>query len=287
MRGRVAFGVVAGILLVAASALGQAPVAASTPAAAAANLTFDVASIRPSADLRSPAMQAAIRAGNMPKFGALVEGLRAEYSQMTLKDLVANAYEVKQYQVSGSDVLNEQRFDIVAKMPEGSSKDDAPKMLRALLEERFKLKTHWETREGDTYNLVVAKGGPKLGAEGSMPPSEEELKNFGDHPVPTLRQKGDHGLPEWVGNACRMGDLASIMGAMFGRPVMDKTGLAGKYDFVLKYKGRWDSDRQADDMDPTPPMDRALQEELGLKVEPAKGPVKVLVIDHIEKPSEN
>jgi uncharacterized protein (TIGR03435 family) len=56
---------------------------------------------------------------------------------------------------------------------------------------------------------------------------------------------------------------------------------------MLKYQGRWDRDRNADDLDPTPPMDRALQEELGLKVETAKGPVKVLVIDHVEKPSEN
>lgn len=73
----------------------------------------------------------------------------------------------------------------------------------------------------------------------------------------------------------------------FGRPVVDKTGLTGKYDFVLAYRGRWDRDRSADDMDPMPPLDRALQEELGLKVEAAKGPSRVLVIDHIEKPSEN
>jgi uncharacterized protein (TIGR03435 family) len=69
--------------------------------------------------------------------------------------------------------------------------------------------------------------------------------------------------------------------------VTDKTGLTGKYDFVLKYKGRWDRDRSADDLDPIPPMDRALPEQLGLKIEPAKGPVKVLVIDQVEKPSEN
>jgi uncharacterized protein (TIGR03435 family) len=78
-----------------------------------------------------------------------------------------------------------------------------------------------------------------------------------------------------------------ILTAVFGRPVNYKTGLTGKYDFLLKYKGRWDQDRPADDLDPTPPMDRALQEELGLKVEGTKGPVKVLVIDHIEKPSDN
>jgi uncharacterized protein (TIGR03435 family) len=81
--------------------------------------------------------------------------------------------------------------------------------------------------------------------------------------------------------------LVDILTAQFGRPVIDKTGLTGKYDFVLKYKCRWDSDRSADDMDPTPPMDRALQEELGLKLESAKGPTTLLVIDHIGEPSEN
>jgi uncharacterized protein (TIGR03435 family) len=84
-----------------------------------------------------------------------------------------------------------------------------------------------------------------------------------------------------------MGQWVGMLTAQFGRPVIDKTGLTGKYDFVLKYKGRWDRDRDADDLDPTPPMDRALQEELGLKVEAAKGLVKVLVIDHVDKPLEN
>jgi uncharacterized protein (TIGR03435 family) len=160
-------------------------------------------------------------------------------------------------------------------------------MLQALLQERFKLKTHWETKEGDVYNLVVAKAGPKLGAEGSMPPSAGELKMFGDHPVPALYQKNDgHGY-DLIAHVCSMGQLVAMLTGLFGRPVTDKTGLMGNYDFVLKYKERWDRDRPADDLDPTPPMDRALQEELGLKVEAAKGPVKVLVIDHVEKPSEN
>jgi uncharacterized protein (TIGR03435 family) len=84
-----------------------------------------------------------------------------------------------------------------------------------------------------------------------------------------------------------MDQLALALKLMFLRPVTNKTGLADKYDFVLKYKGRWDSDRPANDPDPTLPMDQALQQELGLKLEPAKGPLQVLVIDHIEKPSEN
>lgn len=136
-------------------------------------------------------------------------------------------------------------------------------------------------------NLVVAKGGPKLGAEGSMPPSADELKVFGDRPAPALGQKNDGQGYDFIAHGRSMGQLVEMLTAQFGRPVIDKTGLMGNHDFVLKYKRRWDRDRNADDLDPMPPMDRALQEELGLKVEAAKGPVKVLVIDHIDKPSEN
>jgi uncharacterized protein (TIGR03435 family) len=120
-----------------------------------------------------------------------------------------------------------------------------------------------------------------------MPPSADELKSFGDRPVPALYQENDgHGY-DLIAHGCSVGQLAEMLAGQFGWPVSDKTGLKGKYDFVLKYKGRWDRDRPADDPDPTPPMDRALQEELGLKVEAAKGRVKVPIIDHIDKPSEN
>ena len=251
-------------------------------------MTFDVASVRVASEtnFRVP----------MGGPGWTPHSTHVQWT-FTIGGILNMAYGVNSFQLTGVpnwttvfaiEAKGDTEADAkMAALPIDEQRMEQQHMLQALLEERFKLKTHWETREGDTYNLVVAKGGPKLGAEGSMPPSAEELKNFGDHPVPPLRQKGDHGLPEWVGNASPMGDLASILGAMFGRPVIGKTGLAGKYDFVLKYKGRWDSDRSADDMEPTPPLDRALQEELGLKVEQAKGPVKVLVIDHIEKPSEN
>jgi uncharacterized protein (TIGR03435 family) len=160
-------------------------------------------------------------------------------------------------------------------------------MLQALLEERFKLKAHWETKEGDIYNLVVAKGGPKLGAAGSMPLSAEEKKEFGDGPAPPFLQKQDGQGMDFIVRGWSMDQWARILTGQFGRPVIDQTGLTAKYDFVVKSKGRWDRDRPADDLDPMPPLDRALQEELGLKVEAAKGPVKVLVIDHAEKPSAN
>lgn len=173
----------------------------------------------------------------------------------------------------------------LAALTEEQRRAEQQHMLQALLEERFKLKTHWETREGDIYDLMVAKGGPKLGAEGSMAPSAEELKTFGTHPLPPLNQKRDGQGFDFVAHGCSMEQLVRMLTAQFGRRVVDKTDLTGKYDFVLKYLGRWDRDRPTDDMDPTPPMDRALQEQLGLKVEGAKGSIQVLVIDHIEKPS--
>jgi uncharacterized protein (TIGR03435 family) len=144
-----------------AAAATTAPAAA---AGAASDLTFDVASVRPSA-MDMAKLQAALLAGKMPRMGAHVDASRAEYDWMTLKSLIAAAYDVKEYQISGPDWLNKsdaQRFDIVAKMPEGASKDDAPKMLRALLAERFNLKAHFETQEHAVLALVVGKGGAKL-----------------------------------------------------------------------------------------------------------------------------
>jgi uncharacterized protein (TIGR03435 family) len=141
------------LLLAAGSALAQT---------ARANLSFDVASVRPSAPLDPAKMQAAMAAGKMPRFGAHVDASRAEYSYMSLRDLIANAYGVKSYQITGPDWLPAQRFDIVATLPQGATKDDAPKMLQALLADRFKVAAHRETQEHPVYALVVAKGGPKL-----------------------------------------------------------------------------------------------------------------------------
>ena len=158
----VLLGAIAWMVLTAPVALGQA----STPqpaATAAAKLEFDVASVRPSA-MDMTKLQTEVMAGKMPRMGAHVDASRAEYDWMTLKSLIAAAYDVKEYQITGPDWLNKsdaQRFDIVAKMPDGASKDDAPKMLRALLAERFNLKAHFETQEHSVLALVVGKGGVK------------------------------------------------------------------------------------------------------------------------------
>jgi uncharacterized protein (TIGR03435 family) len=169
MRKRFGVFLVVGLLLVCSAAFGQAVAAG----AAAANLTFDVASVRLSAPLDMAKLQADVQAGKMPNFGMHLDGLRAEYNYMSLKELVVAAYKVKPYQVNCPDWMATQRYDIVARMPEGAKKDDAPAMLKALLEDRFKLQAHTEQKEMPVLALVVPKGGPKLKDSPAPEPIDE------------------------------------------------------------------------------------------------------------------
>ena len=130
--------------------------------ALAAGLAFEVASIRPAAPLDVAKIMAAVQAGESPKIGPHVDAERAEYTYMALRDLIALAYGVKPYQVSGPGWLASERFDIVAKLPADASKDDAPVMLQALLAERFGLAIHRSSAEHPVLALLVGKGGPKL-----------------------------------------------------------------------------------------------------------------------------
>jgi len=153
----------ASLLLAAGAAFGQVvPAAPPAPQPTPARLTFDVATVKPSPPPDMAKMQAEMQAGRMPKFGPHVGASQAEYTFMSLKDLIALAYKVKAYQVTGPDWLATERFDILAKMPDGATKDDAPAMLQALLEDRFKLTVHRDTQEHPVLGLVVGKGGVKL-----------------------------------------------------------------------------------------------------------------------------
>ena len=136
--------------------------------------TFEVASIKPAAPLDMMKVAAEVQAGHMPKIGARVDAARAEYTYMALKDLIVTAYKVKPYQVTGPDWISTTRFDIVAKLPEGATKADAPKMLQALLEDRFKLAVRRDKKENPVLALVVAKGGPKMQESAEAPVAIDE-----------------------------------------------------------------------------------------------------------------
>ncbi len=114
-------------------------------------------------------LAAQIQAGKIPRFGPHVEGSLAEYDYMTLKDLIAEAYNVKGYQITGPAWLGSQRFDVVARMPRGAQKEDSHAMLQSMLADRFKLTAHRETQEHEVLALIVGKDGPKL-KDAAAPP---------------------------------------------------------------------------------------------------------------------
>lgn len=256
----------AGLLLVAGTALGQTAAPAAT-----AKLEFEVASVRPSAPLDMQKLQADIAAGKMPNFGMHLDGLRAEYNYMSMKELIVAAYKVKPYQVSGPAWLDTEHYDITARLPEGTKKDDAAAMLKALLEDRFKLAAHIEQKDQAVMALVVAKGGPKLKDGPAPPPIDEDapLKpgerkiDLPDGPARytqnidlkaggmtatvnmgtrgTYNQKIDGGTMtvQVDGTGVSMAGFVDILsqieqiGGPGSRQVVDKTGLKGHYEVAL------------------------------------------------------
>lgn len=213
-------------------------------------------------------------------------------------NLLSVAYGIRWDQISGvpdsramfniqakSDTVADERL---AKLNKDQERLERQHMLQVLLADRFKLKVHWETREGPAYDLVLSKNGLKMQESKGEPPSAEEMKAWDGHPIPPLYQRGDSRVAfDYVAHGCSMSDISGMLAGQFGHPVVDKTGLTGKYDFILRYHGTLLSDRKADDLDPVQTLDTAIQDQLGLKLKPTKAPEEILVVDHIEKPSEN
>ena len=190
----------------------------------------------------------------------------------TLKTLMRNAYDVQSFQFAGGPSWFDSDFyDIAATTGDGAEipQDRYRALLRSMLADRFHLKVHWETRQGDVYALVIAKSGSKLTVD--TDPAKESGLN--------TSKFGHQG--KMIGTKAPMLYLSSNLGNQLGRTVIDKTGLQDKYDWTLT----WDPDPTADSTMPS--LFTAVQEQLGLKLEPQKGPVEALVIDSVEKPSEN
>lgn len=187
--------------------------------------------------------------------------------------------------VSSSDVTSLRNLNPQQRTQMGEA------MLQAVLADRFKMKAHQESREESIFALVVAKGGPKLKKATTGDPYSNGLKS------PSGRATGAGTLimsrDRLTAQALSLEDLARVLsGPATGRVVLDRTGLTGKYDFTLTWTpdlpaSQGDADHGGSADIPGPAIFTAIQEQLGLKLQPAKGPVKILVIDHIERPSEN
>ncbi len=228
---------------------------------------FEVASIRPN----NSDQHARSHIISSPHDGRLT------VINVPLKMLFQFAFGTPESQITGiPSPLNSQKFDIEArsdpsidaqlsKLDSDQGKLQKQLMLQALLADRFKLTWHKETRQLPVFDLVIAKGGSKL----------QESKADGRTYNVRNGQLSDQGIT--------MPILADQLAGRLDRPVIDKTGLTGRYDLTFK----WTPDGVETTADSAPSIFTAIQEQLGLKLESTKGPVETLVIDHIEDPSPN
>jgi uncharacterized protein (TIGR03435 family) len=267
----------------------QSPSAA--PVAATPKWSYDAVSIKPD---KSAGMNMSM----------MMQGNSISAENARIVDIVSQAYGIKVDLISGlPGWANDARYDIAAKL----SPDDAVAfnklnnddrkvanqvLVQGMLADRFKLKEHIETKELPVYDLVLAKGGSKLKPAAVKPDDPNAPKGPDGRP----RQNGfmSMGPGTLGGQGVKASSLANILSNLLHRTVIDKTGLTDSFDFSLKYAPDSDSmpmmppgytppPASADD----PSIFVALEEQLGLKLVSAKGPVNTLVIDHLEQPTVN
>ncbi|WP_052200973.1 TIGR03435 family protein [Terriglobus sp. TAA 43] len=254
-------------------AMGQATTSqANTP-----RPSFEVASVR----AHDPADRK-----NFNNFQAYPDG-RFTSDNSSLWMLIHYAFQIQPYQfVGGPDWIKSLGFDLNAKPAEVRGFDDIPLMLQGVLEDRFQLKYHWETREQPVYNLVVTKPG-KL--------RESVVK--ADCPRPFSHPEGipedapcgdlENRMGYTKGYKLSSSEFAASLSWLLSKAVVDKTNLSGHYDVELRWTPESATIRPDASEQNAPDMFTAIQEQLGLKLQASKGPVSVFVIDYVEKPSDN
>jgi len=263
--------------------------------------SFEVATVKPSASVDN-------RIAIMGQPGG-----RFVATNATLKMLMGVAYRVRDFQISGGpNWVASERWNIGARAEEGSSPPQtglpAPTvpnplmlMVQSLIEDRFQLKMHRETKELPVYELVVAKSGSKLKLSEDQSPIRPPER--GSPPPPPPQRGGPMprgsmrmGRGDLEANGVPMFNFIQTLSQQLGRPVIDKTELKGFYDIHLQWTpelGQGPLIPGGPEPPPPPPDNSgpsiftAVQEQLGLRLESARGPVEVLMIDSVQKPTEN
>jgi uncharacterized protein (TIGR03435 family) len=233
------------------------PVHAQSPA-------FDVASVKS----RNPAVA---ESSNRTSIDSAPGSLTIRNA--SLSECIKWAYLIRDYQISGPAWLMTEKYDITAKASGPAPLNQLRQMLRTLLTDRFQLQLHRETKELPVYELVAAKSGPKL-----------HKAEPGGH----TGMKGENGSFVFEGTSMPQfaEDLATL--SQVDRPVLDRTGIPGVFDFNLKFGESNDEMKRALIAGDGASIFTLIQEQLGLKLEARKGPVEMLVIDHVERvPTEN
>jgi uncharacterized protein (TIGR03435 family) len=218
------------------------------------NPEFEVASVKPHS-----------LSGGSPINSIARDPGRLTYMGMTVRGLIREAYGLKVYLSAGPDEISTARYDVIATAPPQSSKQQTMLMLQALLEERFKLVIHRETKELPIYALVAGKNGARFRA----------VEDDG-----SAAQTGRGDGQQIKAHHISMKLLAATIQGYIGETVVDATGLTGLFDLNLDFNV--DESTSAEG----PTIFEAVQ-RVGLRLEARKGPVEVVVIDHVEKPSAN
>lgn len=195
---------------------------------------------------------------------------RITMENVSLKDCIERAFSVKNFSLSGPPWLDSARFNIVAKPPDGTPREQFNAMLQTLLADRFKLAFHRETKVMPAYALLVEKKGLKV----------QPVETGPDGGWSTGRGRADviH---------ITMPQIADFLSQLVDRPVKDMTGVAGRFDFKLRWTPEGADPATADPSVPSS-IFTALQEIAGLKLEPQRLPIEILVVDRIDRqPTEN
>jgi uncharacterized protein (TIGR03435 family) len=212
-------------------------------------------------------------------------------SNCDLTSLIAQAYGLRPdqvvgvpYQITTYDILAKADSPAEAHIATLDSKQqqlEQHHMLQAMLADRFKLQVHSESRTVRSYDLIAGKLGPMMNLAAAEEASGVDNKNLSP-----LSLSGDSAAGfDCLAQGASMTDLASLLSEQFNRPVFDRTGLTGRYDFELRYRGLIAHDRDFPTMDALPPLDQAIQWQLGLRLRPTRGLELFLVVDHVDKPT--
>jgi uncharacterized protein (TIGR03435 family) len=268
-------------------------------AQAVSSLTFEVASVKPS----PPVPPTGGVYFGPPRGGpGTPDPAQITWTYATMKALLLTAYDAKAYQISGAPSwMDTERYDIAVKVPDGATKAQVNAMWQNLLAERFGLALHHEPKEFSVEELVVAKDGPKFketawDSATPLPPGPPQRDRDGGLASPgqvnMISPRGNGATVHTVAKAQPISQLTATLSNQLGHPVVDKTGLTGKYDFTLDYYISGFAYRPppgpppaASDnaSDPGPDLVTAVQQQLGLRLVAGKATIDVLVIDKAEK----
>jgi uncharacterized protein (TIGR03435 family) len=261
--------------------------------------TFEVASVK----VANPNPQPSAGGARIASGCRRPTGGSVQCNNATLKTILMQAYGVKAYQVEGPAWLESEHYDVMAKIPEGVAVEQVAAMMQALLAERFKVVLHKDSRMLPAYDLTIAKGGIKMKevdaaevaahAAGTAPPAPKAADRNAMPALGSFTVRMSNSGARTERGKMSMAQITNLLSNTVGRPVTDQTGLTGTYEMELTYMG--DPPALPGNAAVTPPADspiatifQAVQESLGLKLEPKKAPLDVLVIESANKvPTEN